>query len=78
MIYLDDLNKDDTKTFTIEYSMAKEYNIKDISVKSLSDLATRLSKDDKLFEKYINYNSVLYNLPKIDDDMKYDIIEDFD
>ncbi|KAK6017630.1 hypothetical protein OSTOST_16846 [Ostertagia ostertagi] len=65
-INLTTLNNDGSKTkFVKEYSFKDIYNVKGpIDVKTMDSIVERLKNDTELFQKYIDYNSVLWD-PKM-------------
>ncbi|EFP11024.1 hypothetical protein CRE_30703 [Caenorhabditis remanei] len=61
-INLDELNKNASTPFVFEYSFKDAYGITgDITPSTMSDVLEKMKTDDKLFMKYIDYNTAYWN-----------------
>lgn len=59
-VNLDALNKDKSTNWTLEYSMKDAYNLSAINAGAMQQLLERFKEDNAVFNKYIQYNSVLW------------------
>ncbi|KHN72634.1 Acid sphingomyelinase-like phosphodiesterase 3b [Toxocara canis] len=58
---LNQLNKNASTQWQLEYSMAQAYGINAINANTMSNALNQMKTDDETFRKYIEYNTVRWN-----------------
>uniref|UniRef100_A0AC35THM5 Metallophos domain-containing protein n=1 Tax=Rhabditophanes sp. KR3021 TaxID=114890 RepID=A0AC35THM5_9BILA len=62
-VNLEELNKNKETAWSLEYSFVKDYNLPSpITIKSVNDLYEKIKSNDDFFKKYLEYNSVGWNV----------------
>ncbi|KHN79430.1 Acid sphingomyelinase-like phosphodiesterase 3b [Toxocara canis] len=60
-IDLNELNKNSSAQWQLEYSMSQTYGINAINARTMNDVLNKLKTDNGVLMKYIEYNSVRWN-----------------